>query len=133
MTYRSAERLLLRAEAELNQVTAESGPDSGFLHAHMAALRAAAAIVQGAGPVTPARSRRRVRSVWEQLGEVSPTWQAWAGHFAQHASMRAAIESGRPSGLTSGEAEEAITAATDFVALARAAVAAADAPMRLAS
>src|SRR5699024_9668941 len=70
MAYRNAERLMLRAEAELNQVTADHPPESAFLHAHMAALRAAAAVVEVAGPMTAGRARRRVRSVWEQLAEV---------------------------------------------------------------
>src|SRR5699024_6357791 len=98
-----------------NQVTADCAPEAAFLHAHMAALRAAAAVVEVAGPMTAGRARRRVRSVWEQLAEVpeswqvshSPeplassqtpessrsagTWQHWSVHFAQQAAVRAAI------------------------------------------
>jgi len=157
MAYRNAERLMLRAEAELNQVTADHAPESAFLHAHMAALRAAAAVVEVAGPMTAGRARRRVRSVWEQLAEVpearqvpetrqgpeppeaigahraTATWQSWSMHFAQQAAVRAAIESGRPTGLTEAEAETAVGAATDFLAQVREVVRGAQFPIRMAS
>lgn len=132
MANRGPQGLVLRAEAELNQVTSGSGTDEVFLHAHMAALRAAAAVVQVQGPVIGGRGRR-VRSVWEQLGEVSADWQVWARYFAGQANVRSAIESGRNPGVTVAEAGAALDAATDFLAAARAAVTADRAPSRLAS
>src|SRR5699024_6147467 len=155
--------LMLRAEAELNQVTADNAPESAFLHAHMAALRAAAAVVEVAGPMTAGRARRRARSVWEQLAGVpwawqvsetqpvretrqrpetpvvtgahraTATWLSWSMHSAQQAAVRAAIESGRPTGLTGAQAETAVGAATDFLAQVREVVRSAQFPIRMAS
>ncbi|MGO3814576.1 MAG: SAV_6107 family HEPN domain-containing protein, partial [Cellulosimicrobium funkei] len=59
-------RLLARADAEL--VAAALAQDAGerFVHAHLGALRAAAAVV--ALRARPVR-RGRARSVWEQLAD----------------------------------------------------------------
>ncbi|MGO1179280.1 SAV_6107 family HEPN domain-containing protein, partial [Cellulosimicrobium funkei] len=62
-------RLLARADAEL--VAAALAQDAGerFVHAHLGALRAAAAVV--ALRARPVR-RGRARSVWEQLADAEP-------------------------------------------------------------
>lgn len=131
MPIMSAARLVRRAEDELSQVTSGQDPQQAFLHAHMAALRAAAAVLEV--QVVPSGRRRRVRSVWDQLAESGPDWQEWAGYFAQGARARAAIESGRSVHLTPGEADALVAAATDFVALVRDVVTASARPTRLAS
>src|SRR5699024_11588110 len=61
------------------------------------------------------------------------TWQSWSMHFAQQAAVRAAIESGRPTGLTGAQAETAVGAATDFLAQVRGVVRSAQFPIRMAS
>lgn len=131
MRIQSAARLLTRAEQELTQVTSGQDPQQAFLHAHMAALRAAAAVLDL--QVVPGGRRRRVRSAWEQLAEVGPQWQEWADFFAQGAPVRAAIESGRAANVGAAEAEELVAAATDFLELVRGAVATSARPARLAS
>ncbi len=131
MRIMSAARLMARAEGELAQVTSGQDPQEVFLHAHMAALRAAAALLEL--QVLPGGRRRRVRSAWEQLAEVGPQWQEWADYFAQGAAVRAAIESGRSVRLSAAEADEVLAAATDFLDQVRTMVAASARPARLAS
>ena len=131
MRVMSAARLITRAEQELAQVTSGQDPQEAFLHAHMAALRAAAAVLEL--QVVPGGRRRRVRSAWEQLAEVGPQWQEWADYFAQGAAVRAAIESGRTAHLSPAEADEVVAAAADFLEQAQAAVSASARPARLAS
>ncbi|MBZ2199238.1 SAV_6107 family HEPN domain-containing protein [Occultella gossypii] len=118
--YTSPEQLLRRAQAELDEVGVGTGARSVFLHAHMAGLRAAAAVVAvgtGAVPV-PARRRRAVRSVWEQLAEAGEQWQPWAVYFASGAPIRAAIDSDRDVALSVERAQETFEAATEFLGLA---------------
>src|SRR5699024_1065714 len=101
MSDMGAALLMTRAERELAQVTSGQEPQESFLHAHMAALRAAAAVLEL--QVVPGGRRRRVRSAWEQLAEAGPQWQEWADYFAQGAPVRAAIESGRTTTLSAAE------------------------------
>jgi len=131
MRIMSAARLMTRAERELAQVTSGQEPQESFLHAHMAALRAAAAVLEL--QVVPGGRRRRVRSAWEQLAEAGPQWQEWADYFAQGAPVRAAIESGRTTTLSAAEADELVAAATDFLDVVRDEVSASARPARLAS
>ncbi len=81
---RSAARGLLEAHA-----TPEAG--ARYVAAHLAALRAAAAVL--AARANPGR-RGRVRSVWVLLPQVAPQFQEWASFFAASASKRAAIDAG---------------------------------------
>lgn len=82
--FRSAARGLLEAYA-----TAEPGPR--YVTAHLAALRAAAAVLAARAHPVP---RGRVRSVWVLLPRVAPQLQEWANFFAASASKRAAIDAG---------------------------------------
>jgi len=70
--------LLETARRGLAEAGAESDPGTRYICAHLAALRAAAAIVAARGePGTGAR-RRRPRSVWELLPQVEPALAEWA-------------------------------------------------------
>ncbi|UFU04217.1 colicin transporter [Ruania suaedae] len=112
----TAGQLLRRAQLELGQVHSDGDLAGSFLHAHMAALRAGAAVLALHPGHSTSRSRRRqVRSVWEQLGECGPEWEPWAAYFAQGAAVRAAIETGRPVDLSAHHVEEVVAAATDLV------------------
>jgi hypothetical protein len=88
-----AEQLLRRARAELDCAYESHDPSMRFLHAHMAAIRSASAVLAMNGPGP--RRRGRVLSVWEQLSDAGEQWQGWAAAFAAGASIRAGIESGR--------------------------------------
>ncbi|WP_139177586.1 SAV_6107 family HEPN domain-containing protein [Ruania alba] len=111
----TAQQQLRRAEIELGQVETHGDPRTAFLHAHMAALRAGAAVLALHPAPLPHRRRRSVRSVWEQLAECGAQWEPWAAYFAQGAAIRAAIETDRDVDLTPDRVTETVAAATDFV------------------
>lgn len=82
----SAARGLIEAHA-----TPEPGPR--YAVAHLAALRAAAAVL--AARAHPVR-QGRIRSVWVLLPAVAPQLQEWAAFFAGGAAKRAAADAGIP-------------------------------------
>ncbi|MFR9729209.1 SAV_6107 family HEPN domain-containing protein [Saccharopolyspora sp. MS10] len=108
-----ARSLLAQANACLDDARDASRATERYVFAHLAALRAATAVVL-------ARSwRRRARrsgSVWLQLTEVAPELREWAAHFTAGSLRRAAAEAGSP-GITPGEAELCLRHATEFVAV----------------
>ena len=109
--------LLETARRGLAEAGAESDPGTRYICAHLAALRAAAAIVAARGePGTGAR-RRRPRSVWELLPQVEPALAEWAAFFAASAATRAAAEAGLPR-ATAREAEDLLRDAETFLAVA---------------
>lgn len=108
----AAWELMDRADAEL--VAAQFAGESWerFVHAHLAALRAAAAVVAVHG--RPG-GRRAPRTVWEMLQVVEPELSTWANLFAAGAGTRTAIEAGRFDAVTDDSAEHLLSAAEDFV------------------
>lgn len=108
----TAHQQLTRAHRELDAAGGAHAGTEVFLHAHMAALRAAAALTAGAG----SGPRRRLRSVWEQLADLGGPWEAWAQWFAAGAPIRAGIEAGQVVSLPADRAAEALAVATRFVA-----------------
>lgn len=108
-----AQQLLRRARLELDSADAVSDPSMRFLHAHMAAIRGASAVL-ALGAVVP-RKRGRLRSVWEQLSDAGEQWESWAARFEAGARVRAAIEAGRVTDLAPEFADEAVAAADEFV------------------
>ncbi len=105
----SARHGLVSAEADVSAA-------GRYVGAHLAALRAAAAIV--AAKAEPASRRRRPQSVWELLPRVEPTLSEWAAFFAAGAGKRAAAEAGLPRAVSSREADDLLRDATTFVSLA---------------
>jgi len=108
--------LLSRADAEL--LAAQFSPEAWeqFSHAHLAALRAGAAVVAAKG--RPG-GRRALRSVWEMLDVVAPDLARWSAYFAAAAPLRSAVDAGRFDAISSDRAEQAVCAAEDFVDAAR--------------
>jgi hypothetical protein len=115
----SAALSLLRAARQgLAEAEAETDAGTRYIDAHLAALRAAAAIVAARGePGTGAR-RRRPRSVWELLPQVEPTLAEWAAFFAASAAKRAAAEAGLPRAATPLEADDLLRDASTFLTVA---------------
>jgi hypothetical protein len=97
---------------------AATGPDGlRYAAAHLAALRAAAAVLAArARPVAPTR-RSKVTSVWSLLVLVAPEFSDWAGYFALGAGKRAAAEAGIPRVVSKREADDLLRAAEQFVAV----------------
>ncbi|WP_164983816.1 SAV_6107 family HEPN domain-containing protein [Cellulomonas endophytica] len=108
--------LLARADGELVAARLSAEPWEVFTHAHLAALRAAGAVVEARGAMG---GRRGVRTVWELLEHAAPELAAWAHHFAAAASLRAAVDAGHLGAVDATRAGDARAAAEDFVDLAR--------------
>jgi SAV_6107-like HEPN len=110
--------LLRTARHGLAEAEAETDAGTRYIGAHLAALRAAAAIVAARGePGTGAR-RRRPRSVWELLPQVEPALAEWAAFFAAGAAKRAAAEAGLPRAASAREADDLLRDAATFLSVA---------------
>ena len=106
----NAMELLDRARVGLH--AAETTPDAGsrYAAAHLAALRAAAAVLAVRG-----RPRRGgALSVWLVLPRVAPELGEWAAFFAAGASRRSAIDAGRSDVVSTREADDLLRDARTF-------------------
>ena len=112
--------LALAASARQGLADASGETDAGarYVAAHLAALRAAAAIV-AARPAPGSGVRRKApRSVWELLPRVEPALAEWAAFFAAGARKRAAAEAGLPRAVSAREADDLLRDAETFLSLA---------------
>jgi hypothetical protein len=117
----SALALLESARHGLAAAECDHSAGGRYVAAHLAALRAAAAIVAArAEPAAP--RRKRPLSVWELLPRVEPTLSEWAAFFAAGAGKRAAAEAGLPRAVSAREADELLRDAATFVSLAESAL-----------
>lgn len=114
--------LALLESARQGIASAEHDVSAGgrYVGAHLAALRAAAAIVTA--KAEPVSRRKRPQSVWELLPRVEPTLSEWAAFFAAGAGKRAAAEAGLPRAVSAREADELLRDAATFVSLAETAL-----------
>jgi hypothetical protein len=109
--------LLESARHGLLEASEEPGAGSRYVAAHLAALRAAAAVV-AARPSTETGPRRKApRSVWELLPRVEPALSEWAAFFAAGARKRAAAEAGLPKAVSGHEADDLLRDAETFLSL----------------
>src|SRR5919199_1279500 len=108
----------LRARPRRGREEAEQTRPDGLRYAtaHLAALRAAAAVLAARARPVPGR-RGRVTSVWALLVMVAPELDEWAAFFAVSAAKRAAAEAGIPRVVSTREADDLLRAAEQFVAL----------------
>ena len=84
--------LLQSARQGLAEAAEEAGAGSRYVAAHLAALRAAAAIVAARPEAGTGPRRKAPKSVWELLPRVEPALSEWAAFFAAGARKRAAAE-----------------------------------------
>ncbi len=93
-------------------------PEARYARAHLAALRAAAAVLAARAAPQP-RSRRSggVRSAWVLLAEVAPELGEWAAFFAAGAGKRAAAEAGLRGVVSEREADDLVREAESFLAV----------------
>jgi SAV_6107-like HEPN len=110
--------LLRTARQGLAEADAETDAGTRYIGAHLAALRAAAAIVAARGEPGTGTRRRRPRSVWELLPQVEPALAEWAAFFAASAAKRAAAEAGLPRAASAQEAEDLLRDASTFLGVA---------------
>lgn len=108
--------LLRRADAELLSAQFSSEPWETFSHAHLAALRAGAALVEARG--RPA-GRGAPRTVWGMLDAVAPELHVLSALFAQSAGLRSAVDAGRFDLVTAPRARRALEAAGQLVEAVR--------------
>ena len=109
--------LVGRASSGLREAGGAPDPGERYVLAHLAALRAAAAVLstlpRGGRPVR----RRGPVNVWDALTTAAPELADWAAYFAAGAARRAAVEAGRASAVTPAEADEHVRGAEAFTAL----------------
>ncbi|MFI7273440.1 SAV_6107 family HEPN domain-containing protein [Streptomyces sp. NPDC049879] len=114
----AAHDLLAQAERRLDEASVLTDPGEAYVAAHLAALRAAAALVAVRGrPGSTERARRRIRSVWEVLPEIAPELAEWSVLFAASADRRARIDAGIKDVADRQEADDLRRAAGFFVRL----------------
>jgi hypothetical protein len=110
--------LLAQSERGLAEAAALPDPGEAYVAAHLAALRAAAAVLAVRGrPEPTARGRRRIRSVWDVLPETAPELAEWSVLFAASAERRARIEAGIRHVASRGDADDLRRAAGFFLRL----------------
>ncbi len=115
---RSALALFLQARRGLKEAATLPSPAERYAEAHLAALRAAAAVLAArARPSDPRLRRRRPTSAWVLLTEVAPELGEWAAFFAAGAGKRAAAEAGVDWAATAREADDLVRDVATFLAL----------------
>ncbi|SCG37944.1 SAV_6107 family HEPN domain-containing protein [Micromonospora halophytica] len=116
LPHRTPAQLLEVARGGLTEA-AQTRPDGlRYAAAHLAALRAAAALLAARARPAPTR-RHRITSVWVLLSTVAPELDEWAAYFAAGAGKRAAAEAGIPRVVSAREADDLLRAAEQFVAV----------------
>jgi hypothetical protein len=109
---RSADDLLVAARRSLAEASLASTAGERYACAHLAGLRAAAAVLAARG--RPSGRRSRVLSVWVLLPQVAPELGEWATFFAAGARKRAAAEAGIDV-VSHREADDLVRDAESFV------------------
>ena len=84
--------------------------------AHVAALRATAALLAARAQPMPVQKRRQ-KNAWVLLAEVAPELSEWATFFASGAAKRAAAEAGSRRAVTEREADDLVRDADRFLAV----------------
>jgi hypothetical protein len=107
----AAQMLLDRSRAGLLQSCVARTRGERYVAAHLAALRAAAAVLAVRGRPGP---RGGPRSMWEILPRIAPDLAEWAAFFAATASRRAAVEAGRGGNITARDADDLLREAEAF-------------------
>lgn len=108
--------LLSQAKTTWAEAVLEPRATEKYRCAHLAALRAAAAVLAlRARPV--AASRRRPTSAWVLLEAVAPELSEWTVYFADSAQRRAAIEAGVVTAVSERDADDLLRAAGEFIAI----------------
>jgi hypothetical protein len=108
---------LMRAAESLSEAVTSTEVTTRYACAHVAALRAAAALLAArAKPAVPTR-RRPQKNAWVLLAEVAPELAEWASFFAAGAGKRAAAEAGSSRAVTEREADDLVRDADRFLAV----------------
>jgi SAV_6107-like HEPN len=107
---------LERAAASLREAMTATEVPARYAHAHVAALRATAALLAArATPTLPTRRGRQQKNAWVLLAEVAPELAEWATFFSAGAAKRAAAEAGSQRAVTEREADDLVRDADRFL------------------
>lgn len=106
---------LERAAQSLREAITSTEVTRRYAHAHVAALRATAALLAARAHPAPRRSRQK--NAWVLLAEVAPEFREWAAFFAAGAPKRAAAEAGSVRAVSEREADDLVRDADRFLAL----------------
>lgn len=114
--------LLEHSRSGLAHAAAASTAADRYAAAHLAALRAGAAVLAARARPNRARGRGRGRSrgprnVWVDLAQVAPELSEWAEFFGAGAVKRAAAQAGLPRAVTAREADDLLRDADAFLGL----------------
>lgn len=109
---------LERAAASLREAITSTDAGMRYAHAHVAALRATAALLAArARPSVSGTKRRPQRNAWVLLAQVAPEFTEWAMFFSAGAAKRAAAEAGSRRAVTEREADDLVRDADRFLGL----------------
>src|SRR6188472_2679928 len=111
---------LERSATSLREAIMSDDVGMRYAHAHVAALRATAALLAARARPAPASARRGrpvQRNAWVLLAQVAPELAEWATFFSAGASKRAAAEAGSRSAVTEREADDLVRDADRFLGL----------------
>ncbi|MFI8366337.1 SAV_6107 family HEPN domain-containing protein [Streptomyces sp. NPDC085466] len=109
--------LLAKARAGLDEAAALDRPHERYATAHLAALRAAAAVLAARARPAPRARRQAIRSAWELLPQLAPELTEWGALFASGAPRRALAEAGVADAATPREADDLVRDAGHFLRL----------------
>ncbi|MEU2544841.1 SAV_6107 family HEPN domain-containing protein [Streptomyces roseolus] len=110
--------LLAKARAGIDEAAALDRPHERYATAHLAALRAAAAVLAArARPEPRTRRRQAIRSAWELLPQLAPELAEWSALFAAGAPRRALAEAGVAAAASAREADDLVRDAAHFLRL----------------
>src|SRR3712207_7867723 len=108
----AAATYLERAAASLREAITSTDAGLRYAHAHVAALRATAALLAARAAPAPSRRGRAVqRNAWVLLAQVAPEFAEWAAFFSAGAAKRAAAEAGSARAVTEREAGDPVRGA----------------------
>lgn len=116
LPHRSPSELLRLARQGLDEAAMTGQDGLRYATAHLAALRAAAAVLAARARPAPGM-RNRMTSVWALLTRVAPDLGEWATFFAAGAAKRAAAEAGVPRVVSARDADDLLRAAEQFTAV----------------
>ena len=113
----TAHSYLERSATSLRDAITARDVPTRYACAHVAALRAAAALISARARPTAVRGRRQQKNAWVLLTEVAPELGEWATFFAAGAAKRAAAEAGSSRAVAEREADDLVRDADRFLAV----------------
>jgi hypothetical protein len=107
---------LERSAESLREAITSTDVPQRYALAHVAALRATAALLAARAQPMPVH-RRRQKNAWVLLAEIAPEFAEWATFFSAGAAKRAAAEAGSRRAVTEREADDLVRDADRFLAV----------------